>query len=342
MIRPRVSVLLPVRNAQGTLPAAIDSLRAQTLSDWECLAVDDGSTDATGSWLDAATLRDPRLRVIHTPPRGIVHALNLALEHARADRIARLDADDVCLPDRLGLQAKYLDAHPDIGLVASRVAFDGDPHGNAGYASHVDWLNSVLTEQAILHARFIESPFAHPSVMFRRSVVDALGGYRDGDFPEDYELWLRWLDAGVRMAKLPEVLLRWSDPPGRLSRTDPRYRPDAFYRLKADWFARWWNHTVATHEPTRRLWVWGAGRLTRRRVDLLLPHGLVIERFIDIDPKKHGTHRDGRTVVGRDSLPPPGSVFVLGYVARRGARDIQRPFLLQRGYMEGRDFLFAA
>ena len=101
------------------------------------------------------------------------------------------------------------------------------------------WTNGLLTHEEIALARFVESPLAHPSVMFRRSLVERWGGYAEGAFPEDYELWLRWLDAGVRMEKLADPLLIWNDSPTRLSRRDPRYAAEAFYRVKARYLARW-------------------------------------------------------------------------------------------------------
>jgi hypothetical protein len=208
-----------------------------------------------------------------------------------------------------------------------------------GYALHVGWLNTLLTPEEIAQNRFVESPFAHPSVLFRRELVDRWGGYQKGDFPEDYELWLRWLEAGVRMAKVPEVLLRWHDPPGRLSRTDPRYDVEAFFRCKAGYLAHWLCAQVA---PERRLLVWGAGRITRRRVDWLRRAGVVVAGYVDIDPRKVGRRLDGVTVLAPDQLPPREAAFVLGYVAARGAHAVARGHLSSRDYVEGEDFLFAA
>ena len=241
---PRVSVLLPTFNALATLPRAVASLRAQTFRDWELLVVDDGSTDGSADWLRTEAAREPRLKVISQPHAGIVPALNGGLAEARGEFVARMDADDESLPERLAEQVAWLDAHPDTGVVGALVEFAGDRTTSAGYALHVDWLNSVVSPEQIALNRFVEAPFAHPSVMFRRGLAARHGGYRDGNFPEDSELWLRWLEAGVRMAKVPRVLLRWHDPPARLSRTDPRYDVEAFYRLKAEYLARWLRANV--------------------------------------------------------------------------------------------------
>jgi glycosyltransferase involved in cell wall biosynthesis len=235
---PSISVILPVYNAADTLPACLESLLRQTLTEHEVIAVDDGSCDRSAAILSRFAEQDSRVRVIRTPHRGIVASLNHAIAEARAPFLARMDADDQAFPERFDVQIAWLQRHPHVGLIGSRVEFGGDPRSQRGYRTYVDWTNSLVTEAEISMNRFVESPFAHPSVMFRRELPERFGAYRDGPFPEDYECWLRWLDAGVRMAKCPEVLLRWNDPPERLSRTDPRYDIRAFYACKAEYLAR--------------------------------------------------------------------------------------------------------
>ena len=343
---PAISVLLPVHDGADTLDRALASIRGQTRADWEVVAVDDGSTDATAALLGAAARADPRIRVVAPGRVGLVAALNAGLAAARGPFIARMDADDESHPERLAAQAAFLEAHADIGLVGCGVAFGGDRTANQGYALHVDWINALVTPEAIARNRFVESPLAHPSVMFRRELVAVHGGYQAGDFPEDYELWLRWLAAGVRMAKVPRPLLIWHDPPTRLSRTDRRYDGEAFFRLKAGHVARWLADRGVTAgrggAPGRPVWVWGAGRPTRQRAAHLGGHGVEIAGYVDVDPKKTGRSVGGVPVVDPAGLPPPGRVFVLGYVGSRGARDLIRAALVTRGYVEEVDFLMCA
>lgn len=335
---PLVSVVMPARNAAATVARAVASIQGQTLRDWELVALDDGSKDATRFILIEMAQTDPRIRVLRTKA-GIAGALNAGLAAATGEFVARMDADDECAPDRLERQAAFLQANPAIGVVGSRVEFGGDRERSEGYALHVDWLNSLMTPEEIHLNRFVESPFAHPSVMFRRHLVQDHGGYRDGDFPEDYELWLRWMDANVAMAKLPESLLIWNDLPDRASRTDPRYAPEAFYQLKAFWLAEWLKREI---EAPRRVWVWGAGRPTRQRAAHLAEHGVTIAGYVDIDAKKTGRKVGGVPVVGPEALPPREEAFVLGYVGTRGARDLIRAALVKAGRHEGRDFLMCA
>jgi glycosyltransferase involved in cell wall biosynthesis len=336
---PNVSIVLPVRNAGATIAAALDSIRAQTFTAWELVAVDDGSQDETLPRLKAAARSEARIRLLTQQADGIVAALQAGCHAARGEFIARMDADDVMRPERLAAQVKFLEQHPSIGVVSCRVQFGGDAAEQAGYAAHVEWINSLLTPEAIAVRRFVEAPVAHPSVMFRRELLAEHGSYADGDFPEDYELWLRWLDAGVRFGKVDAELLIWNDLPTRLSRVAPRYSLEKFYRLKCDYLARW----LKTHAPPpRELWLWGAGRITRQRFRALETAGHPFTGFIDIDPKKFGRMRDGRRVVGPDQLPEASRAFILGGVSKRGAREIIRIELDRCGRREGKDYLFGA
>jgi len=339
-----ISVLLPIRNAAATLPDALESLLAQTYGDFEVLCLDDGSDDhlmGQGSRhiLERYARRDNRLRPVFLTHGGIVHALNLGLDLAQGEYVARMDADDVSHPRRLELQAAYLRERPDVGLAACRAAFGGESERARGYKRHLDWTNGLLSHEQMALGRFRESPLVHPTVMFRRTVVQRYGGYRAGPFPEDYELWLRWLEAGMRMAKLPDVLYTWNDPPARLSRTHPRYSTAAFYRTKARYLAKWLKANNPFHP---RVLVMGAGRITRRRAELLLEHGVEITAWADIDPRKIGRTVAGRKVFHRDDIPAPGRVFILSYVAGHGAAEDIAAFLDKRGYTQGRNYVLAA
>jgi glycosyltransferase involved in cell wall biosynthesis len=340
MSAPAVSVVMPAWNAEATVARAVRSIQAQTLRDWELVVVDDGSSDGTAGVVGAIAAEDPRVRLIRAEHGGIVAALNRGLAEARGPLIARMDADDESLPTRLAKQLALLASEPELGLVACLVAHAGEPgRETTGYALHVDWLNEQVTPEAIALHRFIESPLAHPSVMFRRKLVDELGGYEAGPFPEDYELWLRWLDAGVKMAKVPETLLVWHDPPGRLSRTHPCYAVDAFYRLKARYLARW----LARHNPRHpEVVIRGAGKTAKQRAELLVAEGCRIVGYLDVDPRKRGRTAYGRPIHMPEDVAGPDFGFVVSYVGSRGAGDIIRAQLTARGYLEGRDFLLAA
>jgi glycosyltransferase involved in cell wall biosynthesis len=332
---PEVSVVLPFRNADETLDECLDSIERQSLDAFELIAVDDGSSDRSADRVRRRAERDGRIRLVRSEPRGLVHALNLGIVKARSSLVARMDADDRMHPDRLRLQSEFLRSRGDIVLVASQVRLFPSEQIRNGYVEYICWQNACIDPDDIAAHIYLESPFAHPSVMVRRSVLEAMGGYREGPFPEDYDLWLRMHQRGYRMAKLPCPLLDWRERPDRLSRTDPRYSRGAFDRLRASYLAR--DPRLGTG---RGFVIWGAGRRTRQRARHLLDRGVVPEAWIDVDPRKIGNVVWDIPVRPADSLRNNRSrPFVLIYVTRHGARDEVAGRLEGWGYEQARDYL---
>ena len=336
---PKISVVMPCYNAAGTVARAIESICGQSFEDWELLVIDDGSSDGSAEIVESIAADDPRIRLIRHEHEGVVGASNRGLLDSRGDLIARMDSDDVSLPLRLERQAARLHEEPDLGAVSCRVRFAGDASRAGGYAHHVEWANRALTPETIALWRFIDLPVPHSTLMFRRSLIATGGGYRHGAFPEDYELVLRWISAGVRVGKLDEVLFDWHDPPGRLSRTDRRYDMSAFHACKAPHLAQ---AIAASGAAERELWILGAGRPARKCARPLEAAWKTAVGFIDIDPRKIGRALHGRPVVSPDELPAAESAVIVSYVGTRGAREVIRKDLESRGRIEGVDFWIAA
>ena len=332
---PAVTVLMPVRDAAATLGSCLDSIQAQRFTDFELLVIDDASSDATHQMVSERAAADPRIRLLRAPRRGLVACLNAGLGQARASLIARMDSDDVMDRERLGLQRDYLQQHPDVGVVASRVrAFPAD-RVQAGTREYLRWQNACLDSDALRDEVYVECPITHPSAMFRLATVIAAGGYRDGDFPEDYELWLRLTARGCRMAKIDRCLLHWRQRDDSLSRRDPRYSRDAFDRLRARYLAL--DGRLGSGRP---LVFWGAGRRTRQRARHFVALGFAPCAWIDVDPRKIGNRIHDVPVVAPEWLdrrqPRP---FVLAWVASHGARGSIGAALTAMGYGRGVDYL---
>jgi glycosyltransferase involved in cell wall biosynthesis len=326
---------LPVRNSADTLEEALDSIRAQTLTDFEVIAVDDGSDDGSFEMLTAAAGRDLRFRIHRSPKRGLVPALNHGVSAARCTLIARMDADDRMHPRRLHRQLDYLHHPPRTDVLGSRVRVFPEESLTDGMREYIAWLNGCTSAESIAQDIYLESPLAHPSVMFRRQVIQASGCYRDGPFPEDYDLWLRLIAEGKRLEKLPEVLLDWRDRPDRTSRTDPRCAREAFDRLRVAHLAR--DPRILANRDN--LAIWGAGRATRKRAEALLGEGFRPVAWIDIDQKKIGNRLDGVPVVNPQWLQRKDRPFLLCYVAAHGARRLIERALENLGYRKGKDYL---
>jgi glycosyltransferase involved in cell wall biosynthesis len=329
---PRVSILLPARDAARTLPAALASVARQSFRDWELVAVDDRSADATAGLLARAAERDRRVRVLGATGRGLVDALVQAAFEARAPLLARMDADDVMHPRRLELQAASLDG---VDVLATRVRCAGP--SAEGMRRYVRWQNGLTTHQEIVANLFVESPLAHPSVLMRREAFERAGGYRDPGWAEDFDLWHRLRETGARFAKLPRTLLAWRDGPRRLTRTHPAYSEKSFHRARLHYFLR---HPLARRPVT----LWGAGPIGRAWARDLLAAGVGVDAAIDIDPRKVGRRvANGRVpVVDVDAGLASRRGAVLGVVGARGARDLIRGRLLSAGLREALDFLFLA
>ncbi|TWU00029.1 putative glycosyltransferase EpsE [Botrimarina colliarenosi] len=206
---PAASFVLPVYNGERYLRETLASLRWQTFANWEAVCVNDGSTDGSLAILRDFAAADPRFRIIDQPNAGIVAALNRGLAEARAEWIARIDADDVALPHRLATQLDFVGRHPEVALVGSAVT-TMDPTG--------DLLRTLPcpTEHEAIESALLAgaAPIAHPTVLMRRDAVLAAGGYRaDYEWVEDADLWLRLALTG-RLANLAEPLLRYRLHPG--------------------------------------------------------------------------------------------------------------------------------
>ena len=332
---PLISIVLPVRNAGETLQECLDSIRAQSLRDYELLIIDDDSDDGSLSLARRLGSSDNRILIFSNPGTGLVSALNHGLHQARASLVARMDADDRMHPQRLQRQYDHLRRHPQTTLLGCGSRPFPEHRIQAGLREYIRWQNGCTRPDQIRNEIYIESPFAHPTVIFRKQAILELGGYRQGPFPEDYDLWLRLHQAGRRMEKLPEILLDWRDYPTRTSRTDPRCSRQAFDRLRAHYLARD-RRLLARRDE---LVFWGAGRKTRKRCSLLIQRGFEPRAWIDIDPRKIGNRIAGVPVESPSWLAHGKRAFVLVYVTNHGARDLIARDLRAMDYRPGRDYL---
>ena len=332
-MNPCVSVLLPVRDCDRFLGQALRSMRQQSFQDLEIVCVDDGSRDETPVILAAHAAADGRLRVIRTARSGIVAALNTGLGHCTGRYIARMDADDVSHRERLSCQVNALDEEREVAVMASRVRAFPASATRRGMRDYLDWSNRVLEPEIIAREILVECPVVHPSALIRRDALDAVGGYRSGNFPEDYDLWLRMHRAGYRFRKLPQVLHAWREREERLTRTHPMYERARFLDLKAD-------HIRSLVEGQGRAVVMvGAGVVGKPLARRLLGLGVRLAAFLELNPRKIGLRIHGAPVLHPDDLVSLRGCLFLAAVSARNQRDVVREDLEARGLREGRDFL---
>jgi hypothetical protein len=329
---PRVAVLLPARDAAATVRAAAVSILRGSYRDLELVALDDGSRDATGELLARLAERDRRVRVIRGTGEGICGALHRALASSDAELIARMDADDVAWPERLRLQVEAFDADPSLAAVGTRVRLLPRALVRDGMRRYVAWLNGLTTPELVARDLFVEAPLVHPSAVIRRAPLEAAGGWRDGPFPEDYDLWLRLSAAGGRLTNLPHRLLDWRESGGRLTRTDPRYGLDRHLALKCGALV------AGPLRGVREVALWGAGQTGKAFADALAAIDVRVALFLEVDRKKIGRTVRGALVRSYEEVGAVGGLPLLVAVGAPGARDLIRAELLKRGLTELRDF----
>jgi glycosyltransferase involved in cell wall biosynthesis len=268
---PAVSVLMPVYNAERFLALAVDSVLAQTFGDFELIVVNDGSTDGSKALLDEYARRDSRVRVISRENTGIVGALNDAFAEARASLLARMDGDDVSLPDRLRAQVEFMRTHADCSLLGTEVCCIDEEGLRILQPQH-------LCDHDAIEAQMLNGDggaIVHPSVMMRREAVERVGAYRFiHQWAEDLDLFLRLAEVG-RVANVPEVLFHYRMHSHSVNHHRHSEQGRAVEAVLRDAHSRRghplpaeWSYKHYAHAPPEKLFEvygWGALELGERR-----------------------------------------------------------------------------
>jgi glycosyltransferase involved in cell wall biosynthesis len=315
---PAVTVLMSVYNGQRYLREAIDSILGQTYKNIEFLIVNDGSTDDSRGII--LSYCDSRIRLLDNPTNiGLTRSLNRGLAGARGMLVARQDADDVSVPERLEKQAAFLDVHKDVAMVGSRARHideNGRPIRNDGW-------EKATTDLGIRWQFLFDSPFVHSAVMFRRGVVwEKMGGY-DENFvtSQDFELWSRMAKAH-RVSNLPDVLVDF-----RIHRdaVSARYKPGDLRKVEAIFLEN--VQRYLGYDERFREWpgLWTSIMILRNLGTVESPLRVVDEmetmyaRFLDMYPESAGNREIRRYLAGRH-------IFVATQLASRDRTESLRAF----------------
>jgi cellulose synthase/poly-beta-1,6-N-acetylglucosamine synthase-like glycosyltransferase len=246
-----------------------------------------------------------------------------------------MDADDVMHRDRLAAQLAALDAEPDLAGVGTHVRIFPRAGLSQGMRDYETWLNAIDSPARVRAEAFVECPVAHPTLAVRRDVLAKLG-YRDPDWPEDYDLLLRLLATGAEVGVVPRRLLAWRDAPGRLSRRDPRYATARFTACKAAHLA------AGLLAAADRYLLWGYGGTGRALHRALLAHGKRPSHISELHPGRLGNTIHGSLVVPPEALRALPRGPLVASVAGAGPRAKIRTALAELGYRESRDYVCAA
>lgn len=208
---PKVSVLMSVYNGERYLRQAVESILAQTFADFEFIIIDDCSNDLSGSIINSYS--DPRIVSVRNEINlGLTGSLNAGLEIVRGEYIARMDCDDVSLPERLGKQVSFMDSHPEVGVCGA-------------WAKDIDEAGRVIADRPTRigeladYYYWIPSPVIHPSAMIRAALLKRLRYDHNLRYAQDYDLWLRIVKTGYKLASMPEHLLQYRVHAGSISKS---------------------------------------------------------------------------------------------------------------------------
>jgi glycosyltransferase involved in cell wall biosynthesis len=332
---PLLSILLPVYNAEKTLPSCLASIERQTEQRWRCVIVDDGSSDESTSVAHQFVARDERFRLLAASHRGLVDTLLLGVSECTGRYVARMDADDVMRRDRLAEQLNALESDDSMAAVGCHVRMFPRRQLSQGMVLYESWLNSLRSPDDIRRNAYVECPVAHPTLMIRRQAFDSVN-YRDQGWPEDYDLVLRLLSEGHRVGVVPRRLLAWRDTPERHSRTHERYAQERFTDCKAAILANGFLSGAENYV------LWGYGHTGKGLLRALADHGCMPSHIVELHPGRLGNVIHGATVVAPEALADLLPRKVVVSVAGAKPRETIREALRALGLKELRDFVVAA
>lgn len=249
-----ISILMPVRNTAFFLEECLDSILAQSYSDWELIAIDDHSTDNSWSILQAYATKDSRIKVFQNIGKGIIQALRMAYQYSSGDYITRMDSDDIMPSRKLEILHTNLQQAKKGHLATGLVEYFSEKALGNGYLRYAEWLNTLSQKGSNFKEIYKECVIPSPCWMVHRADLDAAGAFNSNRYPEDYDLCFRFYEQGLICLPSDLVLHYWRDSEGRTSRHDPNYADNNFLDIKLHYFIK------LDYQKERPLVLWGAGK----------------------------------------------------------------------------------
>jgi glycosyltransferase involved in cell wall biosynthesis len=282
-----ISILMPVRNAALYLDACIQSVRQQTETNWELIAVDDHSDDQSFEALRQYAEKDDRIQALRNDGRGIIPALRKAFAHSKGRLITRMDADDRMAPHKLHSLRQLLMEWGPGHVATGMVTYFSEGELGDGFKKYARWLNDLNRTNRHYEEIYRECVIPSPCWMVWRDDLVRCGAFDPEVYPEDYDLCFRFYREGLKIVSSPDVLHFWRDHPQRASRNLEQYADQTYFDLKIEWFLK------LDYDPTRPLVLWGAGRKGKRLARQLSERAVGF-RWVCDTPSKWGAVIAGR------------------------------------------------
>ena len=293
--QPSISILMPVKNAELYLTECLDSIKKQSYSDWELIAVNDHSSDGSKAILERESNRDDRIRVIQNEGQGIIHALRLAYSMSRGNMITRMDADDLMTVHKLEVMSRDLEKYGPGHIAIGQVEYFSVNHLGEGYQRYAEWLNGLSSKGENFTEIYKECVVPSPCWMTFRDDLDDCGAFGSDLYPEDYDLCFRFFMGGLKCIPSNEILHLWRDHSERASRNDAHYLDNRFIELKVHYFARMMKDTE------RPIVLWGAGKKGKLIATHFIERGIEFH-WITNNKKKIGLSIYDHLIIGPDNF----------------------------------------
>ncbi len=283
MGKPLISILIPFKNTQEFLAECLDSILAQTYSNWELLIVDDHSVDESYDVVLAYAEIDKRIKLYKNDSFGIIPALRKAYQNSNGDYITRMDSDDLMMPEKLELMLKDLQTFGKEHIALGLVSYFSEKGVGMGYKSYEMWLNSLTRAGRNYSEIYKECVIPSPCWMVNREDLESCGAFRSDIYPEDYDLAFRFFKNSLKCIPSRNLLHYWRDHDSRASRTDAHYAENNFLELKINYFVELDYHSE------KLLAIWGAGKKGKKIARILHSKNIPFKWYCD-NPKKIGKH----------------------------------------------------
>ena len=339
---PLISILLPVKNTDKYLEECLDSIVAQSISDWELIAVNDHSTDSSLAILNTYAQKDQRIKVFNNTGKGIIAALRLAYQNSTGTYITRMDSDDKMAVEKLEklLNALSIKLTKSTStnkkatgqLAVGQVQYFSAKQLGAGYQKYEQWLNRLSRQGNNFQEIYKECVIPSPCWMVHRQDLDRCGAFEPNIYPEDYDLCFRFYQYGLTIVPSNTVLHYWRDYPNRTSRTDDHYSDNRFLAIKMLYFLK------LDYQADRPLVLWGAGKKGKWMAQYLIKQQIPFQWGCN-NPKKIGKHIYGQVLSDANTLIEMDKAHFMVAVANETAQQEIYQVLESVGTL-GKDFFF--
>ncbi|MBN1118764.1 MAG: glycosyltransferase family 2 protein [Bacteroidales bacterium] len=332
---PKISVILPFFNSRERLGAAILSILNQSFEDFELLLINNNADEITHKIAFEFSSLDSRVHVIEEGAKNRVHAYNVGIEYSDSDYVAIMNEYDLAYPNRFEIQYNYLSNYAEtdlVGCLIKPMEIDDYLSSSEHVLHYINWINRIISHEDILANRFIEMPIVPQTMLFRKKLADFSVFLSNIDCGGEYEFLLYLLQQGIKTYKIPEHLMEWSYTFERICPVSDKAFEQGLFETKSRYLFDWLKENNP-HFP--EIVVWGAGAKSRLRYLILHELGINAHFFIDKHPNAT------KNVIQYQETPAPGNHFIVCYIQNRISRENIRVFLIELGYVEGKDFICA-